>query len=118
MLAEVVAGALAHSLALVTDAAHMLTDAAALGLALIALRLARAPARGAMTYGLRRLEILSAQANGVTLLILACLIVYSAIGRLISPPLVSAWPMIAVALAGIVVMAARRTLWPAPDATT
>lgn len=103
MLAEVVAGALAHSLALVTDAAHMLTDAAALGLALIALRLARAPARGAMTYGLRRLEILSAQANGVTLLILACLIVYSAIGRLISPPLVSAWPMIAVALAGIVV---------------
>jgi cobalt-zinc-cadmium efflux system protein len=103
MLAEVVAGAFAHSLALISDAAHMLTDAAALGLALVALRLARTPARGAMTYGLRRLEILSAQANGVTLLILACLIVYSAIGRLISPPSVSAWPMIAVALAGIVV---------------
>jgi cobalt-zinc-cadmium efflux system protein len=103
MLVEVLVGALAHSLALISDAAHMLTDAAALGLALLALRLAAAPARGAMTYGLRRVEILSAQANGVTLLILASVIVYSAIGRLISPQSVSAWPMISVALAGIAV---------------
>jgi cobalt-zinc-cadmium efflux system protein len=103
MVVEVLVGALAHSLALLSDAAHMLTDAAAIGFSILALRLARAPARGAMTFGLRRLEILSAQANGVTLLILACLIVYSAIGRLVSPPSVSAWPMIAVALAGIAV---------------
>jgi cobalt-zinc-cadmium efflux system protein len=103
MAVEVVVGVLAHSLALISDAGHMLTDAAALGLSIVALRLAARPARGAMTYGFRRVEVLSMQANGVTLLALACLIVYSAIGRLISPPTVSAWPVVAVALAGIVV---------------
>ena len=81
MAAEVVAGVLAHSLALLSDAGHMLTDAAALGLSIVALRLAARPARGAlMTFGLGRAEILSAQANGVTLLVLAGLIVYSAVG--------------------------------------
>lgn len=103
MVVEVIVGVLAHSLALLSDAAHMLTDAAAIGFSIVVLRLARAPARGAMTFGLRRLEILSAQANGAALLVLACLIVYSAIGRLLSPSSVSAWPMIAVALAGIAV---------------
>ncbi|HEY7932592.1 MAG TPA: cation diffusion facilitator family transporter [Solirubrobacteraceae bacterium] len=106
MLAEVVTGVLAHSLALISDAAHMLTDAAALGVSLIALALAKRPAQGAMTYGLRRVEILSAQANGLTLLILACVILYSAVGRLISPARVSGWPMVALALAGIAVNAA------------
>jgi cobalt-zinc-cadmium efflux system protein len=101
MVLEVLTGALAHSLALVSDAAHMLTDAAAVALSLLALRLAARPAQGAMTFGLRRVEILSAQANGVTLLVLACVIVYSAIGRLLSPEHVSPWPMIAVALAGV-----------------
>ncbi len=71
MAVEVVAGVLAHSLALVSDAAHMLTDAAALGLSLVALRLAARPARGAMTYGFLRVEALAAQANGLTLLVLA-----------------------------------------------
>ncbi len=103
MVVEVVAGVLAHSLALISDAGHMLTDAAALGLSIVALRLAARPARGAMTYGLRRVEILSAQANGATLLVLAGVIVYSAVSRLISPPTVSAWTVVAVALAGIVV---------------
>jgi cobalt-zinc-cadmium efflux system protein len=103
MAVEVAVGVLAHSLALVSDAGHMLTDAAALGLSIVALRLAARPARGAMTYGLRRVEVLSAQINGVTLLALACLIVYSAIGRLISPPTVSAWPVVLVALGGIAV---------------
>ncbi|HST55794.1 MAG TPA: cation diffusion facilitator family transporter [Solirubrobacteraceae bacterium] len=103
MLVEVVAGILAHSLALLSDAGHMLTDAAALGLSILALRLAARPAKGAMTYGLRRVEILSAQINGVTLLVLACAIVYSSIARLASPAHVSAWTMVAVALAGIVV---------------
>jgi cobalt-zinc-cadmium efflux system protein len=106
MVAEVVVGVLAHSLALISDAGHMLTDVAALALSIVALRLADRPARGAMTYGLRRVEILSAQANGVTLLVLACVIVYSAVGRLFSPVHVSAWPMVIVALAGIVVNAA------------
>jgi cobalt-zinc-cadmium efflux system protein len=103
MAVEVVVGVLAHSLALISDAAHMLTDAAALGLSILALRLAARPARGAMTYGFQRVEVLAAQANGITLLVLAGAIVYSAIGRLISPQAVSAWAMVAVALAGIVV---------------
>ncbi len=103
MVAEVVAGVLASSLALLSDSAHMLTDAAALGLSLAAARLAARPARGAMTYGLGRAEILSAQANGVTLLILALLIVFEAIRRLLSPPGVHGTLVLVVALVGIVV---------------
>jgi cobalt-zinc-cadmium efflux system protein len=63
MAAEVVVALAAHSLALVSDAAHMLIDAGALALALVALRLGGRPPRGGFTYGLRRAEILSAQAN-------------------------------------------------------
>jgi cobalt-zinc-cadmium efflux system protein len=100
---ELVAGVLAHSLALLSDAAHMLTDAAALALALIALRIARRPPRGAMTYGFGRVEILSAQANGVTLLLLALWIVAEAIQRLVSPPDVQGAIVVVVALVGIVV---------------
>ncbi len=103
MAVEVVAGALAHSLALISDAAHMLTDAAALALAFLAVRLAARPARGAMTYGFQRVEVLAALANGITLLVLAIAIVYSAVRRLISPPAVTAWAMVAIAGAGIVV---------------
>jgi cobalt-zinc-cadmium efflux system protein len=103
MAAELVAGILAHSLALLSDAAHMLTDAAALLLALIALRLARRPPRGAMTYGFGRVEILSAQANGITLVLLALWIVVEAIQRLVSPPDVEGAIVVIVALVGIVV---------------
>ena len=105
MAAEVVAGILASSLALLSDAAHMLTDAAAIALSLVAARLAARPARGVMTYGLGRAEILSAQINGVTLLVLALLIVYEGIRRLASPPEVEAGLVLVVALAGIVVNA-------------
>jgi cobalt-zinc-cadmium efflux system protein len=103
MVLEVLAGVLAHSLALISDAAHMLTDAFALALSLLALRLAARPARGAMTWGLRRVEVLSAQANGLTLGLLTVVIAYEAAWRLVHPPRVSAWPMVAVALAGILV---------------
>ncbi len=103
MAAEVVTGILAHSLALLSDAAHMLTDAAALGLALVALRVARRPPRGAMTYGFGRVEILSAQANGITLVLLALWIVYEAIRRLVSPPPVHGGIVLVVALVGIAV---------------
>jgi cobalt-zinc-cadmium efflux system protein len=103
MAVEVVAGLLASSLALLSDAGHMLTDAAALALSLAAARLAARPAHGAMTYGLGRAEILSAQANGLTLLVLACLFVYGAIVHLVSPPAVKGGVVLAVALAGIVV---------------
>src|SRR5437588_4352035 len=101
MAIEITAGVLASSLALLSDAAHMLTDAAALALSLAAARLASKPAQGAMTYGLGRVEILSAQVNGVTLLLLALLIVYDAIVRLVSPPSVDGTTVLVVALAGI-----------------
>jgi cobalt-zinc-cadmium efflux system protein len=111
MAAEVVAGILASSLALLSDAAHMLTDAAALALSLTAAKLATRPAHGAMTYGLGRAEILSAQANGVTLLVLSLLIVYGAIRRLVSPPAVGGGVVLAVALVGIAVnLVATRVL--------
>jgi len=103
MVIEIVAGLLASSLALLSDAAHMLTDVAALAIALLASRLARQPASGTMTYGLGRAEILSAQANGMTMLVLGALIVYGAIRRLISPPVVHGGVVLAVALAGIAV---------------
>ena len=103
MAGEVAAGAVASSLALLSDAAHMLTDAAALAMSLVAARLATRPAHGALTYGLGRAEILSAQANGVTLLVLAALIVYESITRIVSPAKVDGTLMLAVALAGAVV---------------
>ena len=103
MVVEVVAGAIASSLALLSDAAHMLTDAAALAMSLAAARLATRPAQGSLTYGLGRAEILSAQANGITLLVLALLIVYESVVRLISPPEVEGGVVLAVALAGIAV---------------
>jgi cobalt-zinc-cadmium efflux system protein len=101
MAVEVTTGVLAHSLALLSDAAHMLTDGAAIVFSLVALRLAARPAGGAMTFGFRRAEILSAQANGATLLTLAAFIVYGAIGRLVSPPHVNGGLMLAVALLGV-----------------
>jgi cobalt-zinc-cadmium efflux system protein len=101
MIAEVVAGILADSLALLSDAGHMLTDAVALALALAALRLARRPPAGSFTYGLQRAEILSAQVNGITLLLLAGLVVYEGIRRLIEPPAVEGTPVLVVAVVGI-----------------
>lgn len=103
MAAEVVAGILAHSLVLLSDAAHMLADAGALVMSLVVIRLVARPARGNLTFGLRRSEILSAQANGATLLVLAGLIVYEAIRRLVSPPAPGGTVVLVVALAGIVV---------------
>jgi cobalt-zinc-cadmium efflux system protein len=103
MTGEVVAGILAHSLALLADAAHMLTDAGAIALSLVALALALRPAGGNLTYGLKRAEILSAQVNGATLVLLAGLIVYEAIHRLVTPPMVGGWTVIGVALGGVAV---------------
>jgi len=111
MAAEVTAAVIAHSLALLSDAGHMLADAGAIGFSLIALRLAARPASGAMTFGFKRAEILSAQANGVTLVILAALIAYEATRRLFDPPVVRGGLILGVALLGIVVnLAAARTL--------
>ncbi|GAA2003287.1 cation diffusion facilitator family transporter [Catenulispora subtropica] len=103
MSVEVVVGVLAHSLALVSDAAHMLTDAASIGLALFAMRLAARPAKGGYTFGLKRAEILSAQANGVTLLVLSAVLAFEAIRRLVSPPEVTGGLVLATALVGVAV---------------
>ncbi len=103
MAAEVVVGVLAHSLALLSDAAHMLTDAGALLMSLIVIRLVRRPAGGNLTFGLKRTEILSAQANGATLFVLAGLIVYEGIHRLITSPKPGGLAILVVALVGIAV---------------
>lgn len=103
MAVEVVIGVLARSLALISDAAHMLTDVVSIVLALIAMRLSARPARGGYTYGLKRAEILSAQANGITLLLLSVWLAYEAVQRLISPPEVAGGLVVITALSGIVV---------------
>jgi cobalt-zinc-cadmium efflux system protein len=103
MLVEVAVGLVAGSLVLLADAAHMVSDAAAIGLALFAMRLAGRPAAGAFTYGLKRAEILSALANGATLLGLGLFFVIEAVTRLIAPPLVAGGPVLTIALVGVVV---------------
>jgi cobalt-zinc-cadmium efflux system protein len=103
MLAEVALGIVAHSLALLADAGHMLTDASALAMALFASWAAGLPARGRWTFGFARAEILAAQANGITLLVIAVVILYSAARRLVDPPDVDGTIVGAVALGGIAV---------------
>jgi cobalt-zinc-cadmium efflux system protein len=101
MVAEVVAGLIAGSVALLTDAGHMLTDAGAIVLGLAALRLAARPPRGAMTFGLKRAEPLSAAINGAVLGVLAVVFVVEAISRLTSPHDVDAVLVLVVALLAI-----------------
>jgi len=103
MAVEVVAGLVSGSMALLSDAAHMLTDAAAIALALFAARWAARPAAGRMTYGWRRVEILAAQANGLTLLLLALYLAYQSIRRFFSPEEVEGQIVLVTALAGIAV---------------
>ncbi len=103
MAGEIAAGIVAGSLALLADAGHLLTDAAALAGALVASWLAARPARGPWTFGLGRAEILAAQANGIALLLVGVWIVYGAARRLVSPPDVHGGIVVVVALAGVVV---------------
>jgi cobalt-zinc-cadmium efflux system protein len=110
MCGEVTAGVIAHSLALLSDAAHMLTDAASIGLALVTMKVAARPPRGGYTWGLRRMEILSAQANGITLVLLAVWLGYAAIRRLIAPAPVAGGLMLGVALTGVAVNLAAAAL--------
>ena len=102
MLIEVVIGVIANSLALISDAAHMLTDVGAIALAIVAARLARRAAEGSLTFGFKRVEILSAQINGLTMLLLAAYITFEGINRLIDPPTVEANLVLWVGLAGLV----------------
>jgi cobalt-zinc-cadmium efflux system protein len=100
MAVEVVAGVVADSLALLSDAAHMLTDAAAVAIAVYAARLAARPAGGRFTFGLGRAEILSAQANGATLLVLAGVIAVEGVRRLWSTPEVDGGLVLIIGLVG------------------
>ncbi len=106
MAAEVAGGVASNSLALLADAGHMLTDAAALGLSLFALWVARRPATDRRTYGYHRVEILAALANGATLIVISALIVAEAYRRWAHPPAVRGGLMLAVAAGGLLVNAA------------
>jgi cobalt-zinc-cadmium efflux system protein len=103
MLAEAIGGYFANSLALLSDAGHMLTDVASLALSLLAVRFASRPATPRKTYGFYRLEILAALANGVILMVLSLLICYEAYGRLRQPEEVHAWTLIWVSVGGLIV---------------
>ncbi|MGH9066496.1 MAG: cation diffusion facilitator family transporter [Acidimicrobiales bacterium] len=103
MAFEVAMAAVSGSLALLADAAHMLTDAFALAASVVAARLVTRPAGGAWTFGLKRSEILSAAGNGLTLVLAAGLITYEAILRLLQPPPVEGAVLLGVALVGVAV---------------
>jgi cobalt-zinc-cadmium efflux system protein len=115
LVAEIVVGLAASSLALLADAGHMLTDAAALALALGAAFVARRPPGGSWTFGFRRVEILAALANGITLVLVGIWIVYAAVRRLISPQDVHGGLVLALAGAGIVVNIAAAALLAGPS---
>jgi cobalt-zinc-cadmium efflux system protein len=101
LAAEVIGGILAGSLALLADAAHMISDAAAIGLSLFALWFAARPATAERTFGFQRVEVLAALANGAALLVIAGLILAEAYRRLLSPPDVRGPLMLAVAVVGL-----------------
>lgn len=104
MVVEVVAGILTNSLALLSDAGHMATDAVGLGMALAAIVAADHAGRdGARTFGLYRLEILAALANAVLLFAVAGYVLYEAVRRFQEPPEILSGPMLVVAVLGLVV---------------
>ena len=101
LVAEAVGGWLTNSLALLSDAGHMLSDAASLGLSLLAIHFAQKPASASKSYGYRRLEILAALANGVALFVIAVAISWEAAHRLFAPPPVASLPMMGIAGIGL-----------------
>ncbi|MCI4644375.1 MAG: cation diffusion facilitator family transporter [Hyphomonadaceae bacterium] len=103
MLAEVAGGLISGSLALLADAAHMLTDAGALALAWVGFRLAERPADASRSYGFHRVKVLAAFVNGLSLVVLAAWIVWEAVERLLSPGEVLGGVMLVIAIAGLLV---------------
>lgn len=103
MAIEVVGGLWTGSLALLADAAHMMTDAGGLALALIAIRFAQRPRTPRNTFGYVRTEVLSALTNAVVLLLLTVYILYEAYQRFLNPPEIIGGPMLVVAVTGLVV---------------
>ena len=109
-LVEAVGGMVAHSLALLADAAHMLMDAAALAVALFAAWIARRPASGVRTFGWARMEILAALVNGALLLAVTVGIVWEAIRRLLHPEPIHAPLMLGVAGVGLLAAVANMAI--------
>lgn len=103
MVGEVVVAFVSGSLALLSDAGHMLSDVGAIGASLWAISLAARPATGAWTFGWKRAEILSAAGNGITLLVVSGIVGFEAIRRLLDPPAVDGGPVLVVALVGVAV---------------
>ena len=101
MVAEVIGGIFSSSLALLSDAGHMLVDALALGLSLFAIRAARRPATATKTFGYHRLEILAALANGVILVLVSAYIFYEAYQRFLEPSIVKTPLMLTIAIIGL-----------------
>ncbi|MBV8651616.1 MAG: cation transporter, partial [Alphaproteobacteria bacterium] len=102
MVVEVLGGLLSGSLALLADAGHMVSDAAALGMSWLALRIGKRPADAERSYGYRRFEVLVAFVNGCTLFVIAGWIVIEAARRFLAPHPVLGGTMLAVAVAGLV----------------
>lgn len=102
LVAEVIGGLAANSLALLSDAGHVLTDLAALLLSLLAFRIGARPATSRRTYGFRRVEILSALINGVSLIAITGFILYEAIRRLFNPEPVAGFEVLVVAIIGLI----------------
>src|SRR3989338_9207008 len=101
MVAELAVGWYSGSLALLADAGHMASDAAALGLTLLAFRIARQPASRIKTYGYHRAEILAAFLNGLALWLVVLLVLYQAAHRFLHPPAVKAAAMLTTAIVGL-----------------
>ena len=103
MLVELVGGYISNSLALMADAGHMASDVMALGLAMVAQRIAARPAHAGMTYGYGRVKVLAAQVNGLTLWFLSGWIVWEAVGRLANPPEVQGTMVLVIASVGLLI---------------
>ncbi|WP_428909949.1 cation diffusion facilitator family transporter [Niallia sp. Krafla_26] len=103
MIIEAIGGFMTNSLALLSDAGHMLSDSISLGIALLAFTLGEKAANYSKTYGYKRFEILAAVLNGITLVLIAIYIFYEAIQRFQHPPEVASTGMLIIAIIGLVV---------------
>lgn len=103
MIVEIIGGMLTNSLALLSDAGHMLSDAISLAVALAAFKMGEKAADSARTFGYRRFEILAAVFNGVTLIVIAVFIVVEAAGRFVNPPEVATTGMLIIAALGLII---------------
>lgn len=103
MIVEVIGGVITNSLALLSDAGHMLSDAAALGLSLFAMKLGERKATHSKTYGYKRFEIIAAALNGLTLIVISIYIFVEAYHRLTDPPEVQSMGMLTISVIGLIV---------------